>query len=186
MNLPIAVKVKGKRCLIIGESEEAELRVQRLGALGAEVECLPIADFEPSCLEGAWLVILADRDAKLARQLDELCAQSQRLFCAIDQPPFGNFAHVALVDASPVTLAISTSGKAPALARRLQQELRKVLCTDAVVGFFKHLAELRENTPKPERRQALEKAMEGFSIEGRVNLPDYSKSGKASNGSGAG
>ncbi len=186
MKLPIALELSDRKCVVIGKSEEADLRCQRLSDLGANVIHILPDDFDEPMLSEAWLVILADRNEALAKRIDNYCSDNQTLYCPIDQPTYGNFSHMALVHADPVTFAISTDGQAPALARRLQLELRKLFTNDSVIRFFKHLAELRRQTPPDKRRQVLQDAMEGLELEAQLKLPAHSNSGNASSGSGAG
>jgi siroheme synthase-like protein len=198
MTLPIAFHVQDRHCLVIGDSAEAIRRVTDLIELGARVSWVQASEassadvgesltltprtkhpltivrgsFESAQLEGAWLVVFADKNEALARTVFAECEARQILCCAIDQPTHSNFSHMALVRAEPVVVAISTAGQAPALARKLQQELRKLLLPERVGTYFRAIATLRRETPESERRATLERALERLVIEGHINVPE--------------
>ena len=79
-----------------------------------------------------------------------------------DQPDFSNFSHLALARAGDVTLSISTNGRAPALARRLREELERVLGESNLIAFVERLARLRDRTPSVDRRDVLGAAVRAF------------------------
>jgi precorrin-2 dehydrogenase / sirohydrochlorin ferrochelatase len=212
MILPIALGLKGRRCLVVGSGAEAERRVHQLLAVAADVlwvtgsapatmaaPRIEERPFQESDLLGAWLVILADTNAELAERIGRACEAQQTLFCAIDQPTHNSFSHMALVHAPPVTLAIATEGQAPALARRLQRLLGD-LFTPEVLAFFARLVELRKALPSGEERKTRLSALSsnlglsgGFQVpaaEVDVTSPDQaqgsSKLGPEPSGSGGG
>jgi siroheme synthase-like protein len=125
----------------------------------------------PTHLDDVWLVVLGDRNSSLALALQELCERRCIWFCAIDQPTFNSFSHMSILDLAPLQLAIGSDGRAPALVRRLRQELMKLLDTPATRAFFERIAELRTATPPTERRAVLERELQGFSLAGQVNVP---------------
>ncbi|HEX2735925.1 MAG TPA: bifunctional precorrin-2 dehydrogenase/sirohydrochlorin ferrochelatase [Polyangiaceae bacterium] len=198
MTLPIALDLRGKLCLVVGEGEEALQRVEMLNALGAVVRWVHsrvgpdleaaeelLTAFEPAHLDGAWLAILAEANAVLGAQMQRECEQRQIWFCAIDQPEWNSFSHMATVRVDPIVIGISSAGRAPALARRLREQLEELLRQPPVAAFFRQVAELRTRTDPVLRREALKSALAGFRIEGRVLVP-HSNSGAPPNGSGAG
>src|SRR5262245_45318247 len=118
---PVALKLKGRRCLVVGTGDDADGRAQALAEHGAELVRAPT--FEPSLLECVWLAVLTTRDPELARTMDRECETRRIFFVAVDEPSVGSFAHLALARAGNVTAAIGTNGEAPALARRLREIL---------------------------------------------------------------
>jgi precorrin-2 dehydrogenase/sirohydrochlorin ferrochelatase len=80
--------------------------------------------FEPSDLEGAWLVVSATDDERLNRRVaDE--AERRRVFCnVVDVPSLCSFIVPAVVSRGELMLAVSTGGASPAAARRLRQRLQ--------------------------------------------------------------
>ena len=67
--------------------------------------------------------------------------------------------HLALVRAGSLTVAIGTEGRAPALGRRLREEMARVLGESGAADEVERLATLRAATPSAERREALSRAV---------------------------
>lgn len=167
----VALDLNGRLCIVIGASEEAAFRARLLGEHGANVvrfEREPPTDSE---IERAWLVVLADRDAELCGRLSAFCEAKRILFCAVDQPGRNSFHHVATTREGEVTVAIGTDGRAPSLARRLREELARVLGASKLAEFSRRLAELRERTPSEQRRARMSEAVAGVRFTGELELP---------------
>jgi siroheme synthase (precorrin-2 oxidase/ferrochelatase) len=65
-----------------------------------------------------------------------------------------------------VTVAISTSGRVPALSRKLKDELERVFSEAGLATFAAELSELREQTPRHRRREILDRALAGVRLMG--------------------
>lgn len=189
-SLIVALSLNDRACLVVGSGAEAELRVLRLIACGARVTLLADSltaalarehtrgaftwkqpPVDESHLADMWLVVLADPDAELAARIARLAEQRHVFYCAVDQPGFGSFAHLAEASASDLRIAISTSGRVPALARRLREELQRLLDEADFARFFEHLAALRRDTPPGARRKRLMERLAGLRIAGKLELP---------------
>ncbi|WP_243043081.1 siroheme synthase CysG [Dyella sedimenti] len=98
--------------------------------------------FEESWLDEVWLVVAASDDAALHARIQAL-AERRRLFVnVVDDAGRSSFHVPAVVDRAPVTIAISSGGQAPMLARLLRERLETLV--DPVVGpLATMLAELR-------------------------------------------
>jgi precorrin-2 dehydrogenase/sirohydrochlorin ferrochelatase len=188
---PIGLRLSGRHCLVVGSGEEAVHRAETLveagalvrvvcehateglSALGSSgtIELAPRAFDDPD-LDGVWLAVLTDPDRALAERISRAAEQRRVLFCAVDQPDFGSFSHLALARSGGVTLAVSTNGKAPAFARRLREELERVLGESRLGAFVERLARLRDRTPSNERRTVLGRAVERVRLTGSLELPE--------------
>jgi siroheme synthase-like protein len=116
---------------------------------------LAMRGFEEQDLEDVWLAVLSDPEPALAATMAAAAAKHRVFFCAVDQPEHSTFFHPAVARSGPVVVAVSTSGTAPALSRRLREELERVL-NDAEVGaFVESLVALRSRTPSAERKAVL-------------------------------
>jgi len=116
------------------------------------------ADYRTDMCAGAFLVVAQSGNPDLDRRVTTDAAAAGALRYAHDQPDLSDFAFPALARRAPVTLAISTDGAAPALARRLREELSRLLeeagaDLDALVRELEH--EREEWAPSPERADRL-------------------------------
>ena len=141
---PIFLKVENRACLVVGGGEVGARKVKTLLDCAASVgvvspEVVPwLAEkiqagavemvgthYEEHQLQGRFLVIAATDDEDLNCRIAQ-DAERRGLLCnVVDYPLEGNFILPALVQRGALTLAISTSGKSPALARQLRQDLEQ-------------------------------------------------------------
>ena len=186
---PIALLLKDRACLVVGSGAEVVFRTQAL----LDAHALPVVvnnapneairafaaagkitlqerDFVDSDLNGKWLAVLVDENPVLAARMASLAEIERVFFCAVDQPEHNSYAHMAQARAGLLTIAISTAGQAPALGRRLRQELERLLTGAKVAEFVEKLAELRQRTPSSERRKVLGDAVSGVHFSGELKL----------------
>jgi siroheme synthase (precorrin-2 oxidase/ferrochelatase) len=168
--LPVALRLEGRRCLVVGRNEDAAARARTLGEAGASV--LHAREFVPADLEGTWLVVLTEREPELAERMQRECDARRIFFCAVDEPKVGSFAHLALARAGTVTAAIGTNGEAPALARRLRELLQELFDRAGLAAFAARHAELRRATASERRRDVLGDDVRDVRLEGELVLPD--------------
>ena len=155
--LPLFLDLTGKRVLVVGGGVVAARKVADLVAARADVTVVAPAlepeivttagvrleqrPFRELDVDGAWLVIAATDDASVQADVARAC-ESARVFCvAVDDPPNASAYGGAIVRRGPVTIAISTSGEAPALARLLREVLEHALPDE---GFIEAARALRE------------------------------------------
>ncbi|MBI4509311.1 MAG: hypothetical protein HY698_06720 [Deltaproteobacteria bacterium] len=166
--LAISLYVSGRRCVVIGDDSQAEERARRLRQAGAEVLTLPAASFEPGTCRGAFFVACCDPSVASAASADARAHGA--LFYALDLPDLSDLALPALAQHGPVTLAISTDGRAPVLARRLREELERLLtsCGNVLDTFVEELVQRREKLPREGRKDLLYAVAKRLRIEGRI------------------
>ncbi|MGH8971740.1 MAG: precorrin-2 dehydrogenase/sirohydrochlorin ferrochelatase family protein [Acidimicrobiia bacterium] len=139
---PVALEVAGRRCLVVGSGPEAEHRARALLDCDADVMVLgaaPVAGlvdldrrgalilvrrpYVPGDLAGAFLVVTTDpehNDAVFAE------AEARGVLChAVDDPAHCHYAMPSVLRRGELTVAISTGGMAPALAKRLRHRLEE-------------------------------------------------------------
>ncbi|UCG13275.1 MAG: bifunctional precorrin-2 dehydrogenase/sirohydrochlorin ferrochelatase [Deltaproteobacteria bacterium] len=141
---PIFLTVENRNCLVVGGGEVGARKVKTLLQSGASVrvvspEIVPwlaekieegtvewVANYyEEQQLEGCFLVIAATDDLKL-NTLIASDAERRGLLCnVVDYPQEGNFILPALIRRGALTVAVSTSGQSPALARQIRQDLEQ-------------------------------------------------------------
>lgn len=186
---PIALLLKGRACLVVGSGPEVVSRTQALlaalarpvvvcSAPNATVSALAASgsielherDFIDSDLHGKWLAVLVDENPTLAARMATIAETERVFFCAVDQPQHNSYAHMAQARAGLLTVAISTAGQAPALGRRLREEIERLLSAANMAAFVEKLATLRQNTPSSERRRVLGEAVAGVHFSGKIEL----------------
>ncbi|QKS01965.1 siroheme synthase [Sphingomonas sp. CL5.1] len=111
--LPLFVRLHKRPVILIGAGEAAEAKRRLLERAGAVV----VAESE-----AAALAIVVDDDAAVAR----LRARGV-LVNAVDRPELCDFTLPAIVDRSPVIVAIGTGGASAGLAAALRQRLEAML-----------------------------------------------------------
>ncbi len=184
----VALQLQDRRCVVLGGSEEAALRARNLARAGARVRVIaaePCAAllrqseielerraYEATDLDGAFLVVLADRDAELLSHVGPDCQARGIPFCAVDQPGYNSFHHVGVARAGPLSVGVSTDGTAPALGRRLRAELERSFAEAQLGDFARHVAELRAKTPAQDRRERLGREVERLRLIGGWTFDD--------------
>ncbi|MBB5360227.1 uroporphyrin-III C-methyltransferase/precorrin-2 dehydrogenase/sirohydrochlorin ferrochelatase [Rhodanobacter sp. ANJX3] len=94
--------------------------------------------FDERLLDAVWLVIAATSDDALNRRVAAL-AESRRIFVnVVDESALCSFHVPAVIDRAPLTIAISSGGDAPMLARLLRERLESLL--DHSLGALASLA----------------------------------------------
>lgn len=180
---PVSLNLMGRRCVVVGEREDREA-IEKEAALresGADV----IRITEPAKLRDedvidAFFVISTPQDAQLSARLRALADRHRFLLCCIDQPQYGFVAMAAIAKAGPVRVAISTTGLAPRVGKRLKQRLQKAM--DATfIRFIECLAtqkmRMKRSHPGAEhssvRRKAMIDAAEGFDVNVTFSYPQW-------------
>lgn len=141
---PVFLKLAGRRVLVVGGGPVAASKLAALVAAGAHVRVIApsivpeIASlvvelerrpFTPSDLDDAWFVVAA-ATPEVNRQVAE-AAESRRVFVnAVDDLASATAYLGGVVRKAGVTLAVSTDGRAPALAGLLREGLESVLPDD--------------------------------------------------------
>ena len=137
MLYPVFLKLRGRRVLLVGGGAVAASKLEGLLAAGAVVtvvapEIHPALErpdvtlhrrpFEPGDLDGVWWVVAA-APADVNRRV-QAAAESRQLFVnAADDPAHATAYLGSIVRRDDVTVAISTGGRAPALAALLREAL---------------------------------------------------------------
>ena len=96
--------------------------------------------FDDDDLAGMSLVIVATDDEALQARVSHAAQQRCVPVNVVDRPALSSFIMPAIVDRAPITIAISTGGAAPALARRLRAEIERAL--PAAIGRVARFAEI--------------------------------------------
>jgi len=160
---PLFADLAGHRVLVVGGGAVAERKAAALLEAGAAVTVgalsatgtlqawadagrleLRLGGFQQAWLDECWLVVAATGEPLLNRRIATL-AERRRLFVnVVDDAQLCSFHVPAVIDRDPVTIAISSGGTAPVLARLLREGLESLL--DPALGPLAALAaRLRES-----------------------------------------
>jgi uroporphyrin-III C-methyltransferase/precorrin-2 dehydrogenase/sirohydrochlorin ferrochelatase len=167
--LPVLMMVAGRPVILLGDGEAAEAKRRVLERAGATV----VADHPAATLA----VVAVEDDADAVAAVARLRARGL-LVNAVDRPPLCDWTLPAVVDRSPVLVAIATGGVSAGLAAALRQRLDRLLPANLgrlADAMFAARARLRTALPDgAERRRAI-----GAAFEGELNPMDSEAAGRA-------
>ena len=174
---PIVLNLSGRSALVVGGGEVALRKARALADAGARVrvvapefsagfaedgrfECVA-ARYEKRHIEGALVAVAATDDEAVNRQVAEDARAAGVLVNVVDRPELCDFIVPAQVRRGDLVVAVSTSGAAPALAKRLRERLEKEFGPEYAT-YLAVLREVREdlkkrNIPADLRRRIFER-----------------------------
>ncbi len=137
------LKLKARRCVVVGGGEIGLEKVEGLLACDGEVTLIApaaVAELErlaaegsirwerreyagAADLEGVFMVIAATDNTDVNIAVYEDAERRAMLVNVVDVPPLCNFILPAIVRTGPLAIAISTAGASPALAKRMKREI---------------------------------------------------------------
>jgi len=139
---PVFLNLKGRTCVILGGGEVAEGKISRLLEAGAIITVISpqVApaiqmaaqeglltwldrEYQDGDLKRAFLAIAATNVRRVNRKIFQEAERHNVLVNVVDDAPLCTFIAPSIVERGPVTLAISTAGVSPALARKLRESL---------------------------------------------------------------
>jgi siroheme synthase-like protein len=174
---PVFLKLAGRRVLLVGGGPVAAAKLTGLLTAGAhvtvvapkirpeieaaDVTVLPRA-FQPSDVDGAWLVVAAATPA-VNREVAAAAEERSVFVNAVDDPAPASAYTGGVFRRDGVTVAVSTEGRAPALAGLLREALEAVIPED-VATWVEEARRLRERqkaegVPLARRRPLLLEAL---------------------------
>lgn len=148
---PIFLKLNGRNALVVGGGKMAAVRVKQLisaGArvtvvslkVGSEIERLAKAKsvvllchgFKRTDLSRRYYIVIAATDDPNTQKAVFEAAERLGILCnVVDMPESCNFYMPAIVHRGDLKIAISTSGRSPALAGKLRQYLEEAVPENA-------------------------------------------------------
>lgn len=177
---PAFVNIKGKECIVIGGGNIAERKVLSLLNSGAKVKVISpeLTDtlkkyvkegqirylkrkYRKGDTKDAFVVIVATSDSKINKKIAE---EATCLVNVVDNPEISNFIVPSVMKRGLLTIAISTSGASPAMAKYIRKELQSLYGRD--FGKFLNLLKririevLKKISDKRKRETLLKKLVE--------------------------
>lgn len=142
---PIFLDLTGKKCIVVGGGGVAERKCEALIKAGAEVTVIaPMItkglkdihakgqityikrDYSSDDLLPAFLVIAATDYEEVNQKVAEDASAANKLVNVVDAPLLCNYITPAVFQRGLLTIAISTGGASPAIAKEIREELQKL------------------------------------------------------------
>lgn len=192
---PVNLDIRDRRCLVVGGGGVGTRKVEGLRACGARVSVVSPAvsdrlqrlsaggaiqwrdrEYRAEDLEGMFLVIGATDDPELNRRI-HADATARNMLCNIaDRPEVCNFILPAVVRRGDLILAVSTSGRSPAFAKRLRKDLESRFGPEYAL-FLDLMGAVREKLLKeahaPEAHKPLFEALIERDLLGMIRASDF-------------
>lgn len=175
--VPLMIRLRGMRCLVVGGGQIAFRKAKTLLRYGGRVTVIgpeigremnklqsrglirwKQKRFSVTDLLGCRLVVAATDDPKVNRMINTWSGRLHILNNSVDDPKNSNFIFPAIYRLEPMTIAVSTQGKAPALAKRVRDEIAMAYGLDyqpyleAMIQLRTHV---RERETDADRRKTL-------------------------------
>ena len=101
-------------------------RALQAAAAAGEIRWIA-AHFQPAHLDGAWLAIAATGETAVNQAVASAAAERRIFINVVDDAGLSSFQVPAVVDRTPLTVAISSGGAAPVLARLVRERIERLL-----------------------------------------------------------
>lgn len=162
---PIFVNLESRSCLVVGAGAVGRRKIKSLLDFGAgrmtvvdtrepDPAFKPVIEranvtfhcreFRADDLDGQFLVIACTSSEKVNREVADLCEQRGILCNIADMPEQCSFIVPATIIRGDLTVAVSTGGQSPAMAKRIRRDLQESFgeeyaCLLAVMGRIRPL-----------------------------------------------
>ncbi|MHB1160783.1 MAG: glutamyl-tRNA reductase [Chloroflexota bacterium] len=173
---PVFVDLRERLAVVVGGGEVALRKVEGLLAAGARVKViapelcrtleelvaqgrllLERRDYRLGDLDSAILAVAATSDPEVNRAVADEASGRNLLLNVVDVPDLCSFIVPSVIRRDELTVAISTGGMSPALAKRMRQKLEETLVPE--YGPFLRLlgtirSRVRQELPLPAQRES--------------------------------
>ena len=181
---PLFMKIEDRACVVIGGGAVAARKIEMLRRAGARVSVVApeLSDdlaalvargvidhrgriFFPNQLDGAVLVVAATDDAAVNAQVARHARLRGLPVNVVDDAALSSFVMPAVIDRSPVVVAVSTGGASPVLARRVRARIEAALPPGIghlakLLGRYREAA-MRHIPDAASRRRTWERIVDG-------------------------
>ena len=139
---PILVDLTGKKAVVVGGGQVGQRKIETLLRYGAKVQVISMeltselrryveegeitylgSEFRGEHIDGAFLVIAATDDPSLNQAVSACAREKGILVNAVDQPGDCTFIVPSILKRGDLVIAVSTSGKSPAIAKKIRKDL---------------------------------------------------------------
>lgn len=212
---PVFMNLRGQEVLVVGGGAVGERKIRLLLKAGAMVNVVAeklsenvqawrtsgkihflARRYEPSQLPGSRLVFAATDDRELNRRVFRDSEDRGIPVNVVDDSDYCRFISPAVVDRSPVQIAISTGGASPVLARLLRTKIERLLPRGlgrVATALHELRREVKRRLPLEARRRFWESLIDwgrlqqwsagsGAAVRGQVRLALEQDAGRVSQG----
>jgi uroporphyrin-III C-methyltransferase/precorrin-2 dehydrogenase/sirohydrochlorin ferrochelatase len=182
--LPIFMQLRGEPAVVVGGGHVALRKVELLLRAGARITVIApklhedlrtrvsrreinylSLEFQPHHLDGIGVAVAAT-DSREVNAAVSAAARARRVpINVVDDPELSTFIFPAIIDRSPVVVAVGSSGQSPVLARRVRQQIEALLPArlGALARFVGDKRKAVQKTLTPaQRRPFWERIIGGF------------------------
>jgi len=143
---PLFADLRDRRCLIVGGGAVAQRKVTTLLRYGARITVVSptltkrlaayarrgvirhqARPFSPGDLRGVWLVYAATDDQRVNESVYRTATRRRIFTNVVDQPALCSFIAPAIFRRGLVTIAVSTGGASPSLAKQMRRDLARMV-----------------------------------------------------------
>jgi precorrin-2 dehydrogenase/sirohydrochlorin ferrochelatase len=171
---PIFLDIKSRRCVVCGGGTVACRKVEALLRAGARVDVVAPAvcpeltamaarglvtiiqrEYRAGDLDTAFVVVAATDDREANRRIAEDARRGRCLINAVDDASCSDFIVPSTVNRGDLTIAVSTAGRSPAMARKLRTRL-EAQYGDEYAALIEMAGDIRASLKKQGRRPSEE------------------------------
>jgi precorrin-2 dehydrogenase / sirohydrochlorin ferrochelatase len=143
---PVLLQLKNRLCVVVGGGKVAARKIHGLLECGADIRVVSrtlspqletlfesgrieyqARDYGHEVLDGAFLVVAATDSPEVNRLVAAHCSDRNIPVNVVDAPELGSFILPAAFRRGPLTVAVSTAGSSPGLARKISRDLESLL-----------------------------------------------------------
>jgi precorrin-2 dehydrogenase/sirohydrochlorin ferrochelatase len=170
---PAFLKIEGKKILIVGGGNIAYEKLEKLLDFTSDIHVIA-TEFSDKMLQlikekalsyeqraykkgdisEVGIVIIAVDDISLQAEIYEESKEYKCLCNAVDSVAYCDFIFPSYIKEGDLTIAVSTSGASPAMAKHLRHYLQELL-PENIAGFLQEMKALRLSLPKGKERMKM-------------------------------
>ncbi len=170
---PAFIKLDGRSVLVVGGGNIAGEKLEKLLDFTNEITVVSpqlaetskrlIEDagltylqrpYESGDLEDFDIVIVAVDNLQLQKEIYEACQSRHTLCNSVDSVEYCDFIFPSYTKKGALTVAFSTSGISPSVAKYLRRSIEKII-PDSIAEFLEEMKDLRSTLPKGKERMKL-------------------------------
>ncbi len=184
---PVFLDIKNKQCVVVGGGTVALRKVNMLLDHAAQVTVISPQlcseldtmaestislihrEYQSGDLKGAFVVVAATNDPVINEQIAGEASDRGILINIVDVPALSNFIVPSYLRRGDLTIAVSTSGKSPALSRKIRTKLEDAF-EQEYADLIAMVEEVRAELKSEDIKVSAEMWQEALDLEGLFDL----------------